>query len=155
AAIVALAATSWTLTAIVRGVPYLMAFQSLRPIAVDWRAFVFAAVGAIVAGISTSWLSALPGRRVEPQPPLRRQSAGLASQARARSVLTAAQIAITLVLLSAAGLLGNGFARLSRVDPGFDPSQLVAVDVQLPTWQYPTDRQLRAALESLRATAKR
>ena len=155
AAIVALVATSWTLTALVRGVPYLMAFQSLRPIAVDWRAFLFAAIVAIVAGIGTSWLSALRARRIDPPLALRGQSAGLAGQARARSALTAAQIAIALVLLSAAGLLGNGFARLSRVDPGFDPTQLVAVDVQLPTWQYATDRQLRAALETLRATVKR
>ena len=49
-----------------------------------------------------------------------------------RSVLVVAQMALTLVLLVGAGLLGKSFYRLLQVDPGFKTESAVAMEVSLP-----------------------
>jgi predicted permease len=153
AAMAALAFSAWALDMLVANVPYLMSFQALRPIGIDWRVLVFAALTALAAGVGASWLSVVRARRLDPQEALRGQISGLRAHARARSVLTVAQIAITLVLLTGAGLLGHSFVKLSRVDPGFDPRQLLDVEVQLPAWRYAGEDAMRAALERVRAEA--
>jgi putative ABC transport system permease protein len=155
AAIAAVVVSAWTLAVLVKAVPYLMSFQALRPIGMDWRALLFAIAIAAAAGIGASCLSAVRARSMDPQTALRGQASGVPGQARTRGVLTAAQIAVTLVLLAGAGLLGNGFLRLSRVDPGFDPDHLIDVEVQLPTWRYAGELEMRAALERLRAETMR
>ena len=50
AAVAALVLARWALAAIVNGVPYMMSYQSLRPIAIDWRALVFGVGVSFVAG---------------------------------------------------------------------------------------------------------
>jgi putative ABC transport system permease protein len=61
----------------------------------------------------------------------------------ARRCLVAAEVAMALVLLVGAGLLLNSFIHLSRVDPGFEPSGLVALELTLPETQYPETTQRR------------
>ena len=51
---------------------------------------------------------------------------------RMRSVLVVAQMALTVILLVAAGLLGKSFYRLLQVDPGFQTESAVAMEVSLP-----------------------
>ena len=63
---------------------------------------------------------------------------------RARSVLVAAQVALSLMLLIASGLMARSFQRLSDVDPGFEAESVLAFDVVLPGSGYPS-RQLAAA----------
>jgi putative ABC transport system permease protein len=53
-----------------------------------------------------------------------------------RNMLIASEVALSLVLLAVAGLALRSFARLSAVDPGFDPSRLLAVDVAAPEARY-------------------
>jgi putative ABC transport system permease protein len=155
AAAVAILVSAWALELLITAVPYLMSFQALRPIGIDWRALTFATAVATVCAIGVSWLTALRARRLDPQEALRGQSSGLARHSRARKVLTVAQIAITLVLLTGAGLLGHGFLNLSRVDPGFDPKHLVDVELRLPEWRYSGEADQRNALARLRDEAAR
>jgi putative ABC transport system permease protein len=49
-----------------------------------------------------------------------------------------AEVALTLVLLAGAGLLGTSFLRLQRVDPGFKPEQVTITHLFLPQAGYPT-----------------
>ena len=63
-------------------------------------------------------------------------SAG-ATQTRARNLLIVAQVALTLMLLVGAGLLGRSFQRLLSVDPGFRPESVVAMTVLLPQPEEP------------------
>jgi putative ABC transport system permease protein len=58
--------------------------------------------------------------------------------------LLAAQVAVTVVLLVGAGLLGQTFWRLSVVDPGLDTDGLVLTVIQPPSPAY--DEPLAAAL---------
>ena len=66
-----------------------------------------------------------------------------ARQTRARNLLIVAQVALTLMLLVGAGLLGRSFQQLLSVDPGFRAESVVAMTVLLPQPEEP------AAMRSL------
>ena len=51
-----------------------------------------------------------------------------AGDARTREMLTAAQVAISIVLLVGASLVLRSLLKLREVDPGFDPSRVVYVE---------------------------
>jgi len=61
---------------------------------------------------------------------------------RARGALVVAEVAVAAMLLVGAGLLLKSFARLERVDPGFESHRVVAFAVQLPGSRYSTARTL-------------
>lgn len=56
-----------------------------------------------------------------------------------RAAFVVAEFALALPLLAAAALLLNSFARLQRVNPGFDPSRLLTMSVSLPSGRYADD----------------
>jgi putative ABC transport system permease protein len=55
---------------------------------------------------------------------------------RLRQLLAAGQSALALMLLVAAGLLGQSFLRLGRVNPGFEPRGVISASVALPRVRY-------------------
>jgi putative ABC transport system permease protein len=63
-----------------------------------------------------------------------RTQAGSQGSQRVGQALVAAQIAITLVLVIGAGLLGRSLMKVLEVDPGFRVEKIVAMDVSLP-WE--------------------
>ncbi len=63
-----------------------------------------------------------------------RAQAGSQGSQRVGRALVAAQIAITLVLVIGAGLLGRSLMKVLEVDPGFRVDKIVAMDVSLP-WE--------------------
>ena len=75
---------------------------------------------------------------------------------RSQLLLVSGELAIAQVLLVAAGLLVASFARLTSVNPGFDPRNLVTADVSLPGAKYGDPmtriRFHEAVLERLAAT---
>ena len=71
------------------------------------------------------------------------------ARARARSALVTLEIALTLVLLAAAGLLLNSFMRLERVDSGFQPDHVVIAQLLVPQNRYPTGAQQAALYRQL------
>ena len=59
-----------------------------------------------------------------------------------RSLLVVAQMALTLILLVGAGLLGKSFYHLLRIDPGFRTESAVAMELSLPiTTPWAADEQ--------------
>jgi predicted permease len=79
----------------------------------------------------------------------------IAGNLRMRDALVLLETAVAVVLLCGAMLLGASFARLVTVDPGFDPTRVVAVRLgQLPP-EYNTarrDQLVNRLLERIRAT---
>jgi predicted permease len=51
-------------------------------------------------------------------------------------VLVAAEVALAVVVVIGAALLVRSFSALRNVDPGFDPSNVLAVDLALPPARY-------------------
>ncbi len=60
---------------------------------------------------------------------------------RVRSFLAIAQISLAMVLLVAGGLLIRSFALVTKVDPGFDPKNVIEAEISLPQFQYSTPQQ--------------
>src|SRR5262249_58002966 len=63
--------------------------------------------------------------------------AGQATSNRLRGALVVAQVALTLALLTGAGLLGKSFYRLLQVDPGFRAESAVVMDLSLQNYTGP------------------
>jgi putative ABC transport system permease protein len=68
---------------------------------------------------------------------------------RLRTSLAVAQIAMALVLLVGAGLLSRTFVELQRVDTGFTPDRVLAMDLSLPRFQYATDTSIAGFFQRL------
>jgi putative ABC transport system permease protein len=73
-----------------------------------------------------------------------RSQAGSHATQRAGRVIAAAQMAITLVLVVGAGLLGRSLLNVLNVNPGFRLDRIVAMDVALPRFEDPA-RKARGA----------
>lgn len=59
-----------------------------------------------------------------------------------RNLLAVAEIALSLLLLTGAALLLRSFFALVNVNPGFDPSNLVTIEIATPRNRYPEGRQV-------------
>jgi putative ABC transport system permease protein len=77
-----------------------------------------------------------------------RGSSGSAKQ-RLRSVLVAAEVALSLTLLISAGLLIRSFARLQDASPGFDSGHLATLQISLPVVDYRTSARIAPFYDQL------
>ena len=75
------------------------------------------------------------------------------SRDRTRSVLVVGELALALILMAGAGLLIRSALIVSRLDPGFDTSNLVVGRVGLPDAEYHDPGAARQAFERLIAAA--
>jgi putative ABC transport system permease protein len=78
----------------------------------------------------------------------RRTTTGPAAR-RAASALVAAEVALAVVLLIAAGLTLRSFAKLVSVDPGFRAEGVMTIQVQLPPGRYTQPDARRGAYDRL------
>jgi len=116
----------------------------------DSRVFAFTFLIAFVTGTLAGLLPALHATRVGFSEMLRESgSAVVGSHGLARGLLTAAEIAIALVMLVGAGLGTRSLVRLLGVQLGFDPRQLVTGNISLPDSRYPKDPQRIAFFHNL------
>jgi putative ABC transport system permease protein len=112
----------------------------------DMRAMFFAAALAVVAGlvVGTYPVALLFSKgQVGLSAGDRAIGAGRGVKA-IRSGFVVAQFALALPLLTIAGLLLVSFVRLQRVDPGFDPRNMLTVRVSLAAGQYGDDASIAA-----------
>jgi predicted permease len=108
-------------------------------IEIDRTVLLFAFLVAVISGIVAGFLPALYGTRIDLAAGLLESSrsvAGGQSQARLRKFLLAAEVALTVVLLSGAGLLLKSFAVLRAVDMGCATRNVLTMSVSLPDARY-------------------
>src|SRR5690348_15387571 len=101
-------------------------------IAIDWRVVIYAVVLSLVIGLAVGVWPALRAARGDVNGVLRQGGTSTASAMAwgKRNVLLATQVASSLVLLTAAGMLLSGMSAARVVDPGFDADHMLVVDVQ-------------------------
>jgi len=92
----------------------------------------------LLFGLAPAWHSSRPDLS-ETLRAVGRGSSGVA-RTRLRSALVVSEIACALVLLMCAGLLIRTVRQLQKVDPGFDYSQSLKMDLGLPSLRYDTDQ---------------
>jgi putative ABC transport system permease protein len=73
-----------------------------------------------------------------------RASAGV-QRNRLRSALVISEVALSLVLLIGAGLMIRSFAKLSQVNPGFNPARALTIGVTLLRSKYPDDERVASS----------
>jgi putative ABC transport system permease protein len=86
------------------------------------------AATAVVLGLAVSW-SAVRGNITDSLKQGQRGQTGSTGTTRLRNVLVVAQLAVSLVLLASAGLLGRSLAVLLAQDPGFRTEQTLTIDL--------------------------
>ena len=116
--------------------------------ALDWRLLVFAAVLSIGTGLIFSIGPALQSAGASTSQALQQHSRGTVggSTRRFRDGLVVLQVAATLVLLVAAGLMLRTLGNLGAVELGFDADHLLTMQVSLPQPKY-ADAQKRRAFQ--------
>ena len=93
-----------------------------------------ASLSALLFGGVPAWRAA----RAQTTEPLKSGGHGNAGSPhrRLRATLMIGEVALSLVLLVAAGLLVRTFGQLQKVDPGFSPDRVLTLTVSLPEYRY-------------------
>ena len=99
--------------------------------------------GLVTSGLVGLFFGLAPARhlsRVDLHDDLKQSARGSVSRAqrRARGALVTGEIALSLVLLVAAGLTVRSFARVQRVSMGFSTEQIMTVAIAAPPTRYTT-----------------
>jgi predicted permease len=118
----------------------------------DWRVYGYVMVLSALAGVFVGLLPGLRAARVDLNDVLREGGRSQAQGGRQglRKALVVAQVAISLVLLVAAGLFVRSLGRAQRVDLGFDPHGVlnVSMDVAEQGYDEPRGRTFYREVES-------
>jgi putative ABC transport system permease protein len=128
---------AWGVKLLVRVSP--LQIPRLQDVHVDQVALVFTALTSILIGTLSGFAPALQFSRANAGEALKdgeRSGAGI-SGSRMRRALVVAEMALSLVLLAAAGLLARSLFELQRVNPGFITERAVAMQLMLPATTYP------------------
>jgi putative ABC transport system permease protein len=130
----------------------------LNEVGVDASVFGFTLAVSLVTGVFFGLIPAVHASKPDLNEALKegsRGSMGSTAGKRTRSVLVAVEVALSLVLLIGAGLMIKSFVRLQQMNLGFDPDNVLAVDLSLSSSRYPEDRQqiafFQEALERLQS----
>ncbi len=129
--------------------PLLSALPRSGGIRIDVRVVAFTVA---VSAVSAVGFGVAPLRRVLRQMPvdaLRGSRAATRGRGGAAGALVIGEVAISLVLLIAAALLLESFARLLAAPVGFNPERLLTMFVSLPTSRYPNQPAMRAFMDRL------
>ena len=109
------------------------------PIVMDTRVLLFMVAISVLTGIFFGIFPALQLSKTNVNETLRdegRGSTGGHRRVQLRGLLVVGQVALSLLLLIGAGLLVRSFSRLLHVEPGFDPQNVLTMNVSLPTVKY-------------------
>jgi putative ABC transport system permease protein len=111
---------------------------------VSAAAIVFSLALAVVTGLLFGLAPALRLSRGSVHDTLREGARGSTggSLARMRSALVLGEVALALVLLVSAGLLIRSFDKLTRVDLGFDPAEVLTYSLTFPGTKFRDQQQL-------------
>jgi predicted permease len=125
----------------------------LNDISIDWGVLAFALAVSVVAGIVFGLAPAWLMSRFDLTGTLRQEGRGSSAsreRSRARQILVISELALSLVLMVAAGLLLRSFWDLFKVQLGFNPTRVMAIETTLPNPNDPkTDIYHTATQESV------
>jgi putative ABC transport system permease protein len=123
-------------------------------IGIDGRLIAFTAVVAVmtsfVFGLLPAWQASNANLTEALKEGGRSSTDGLSHQ-RGRSALVVTEVATALMLLVACGLTIQGAVRIAEIDQGYDPDNLVTMDIMLPEVDYSEEARKQAFYESLLA----
>jgi putative ABC transport system permease protein len=126
----------------------LWAVQALAPLAaagaldvspLDPAVLAFTAALVVATGLAFGLAPALASARIDPQQALQSGASSTApSSARARKILVAGEVAVAVLLLTAAGLFLRSLRFVMGEEPGFRPEGVLTFSIALPAKTYGT-----------------
>ena len=122
----------------------------LESIQVSWPAVVFATVLSMLAAVVLSVVTVMGTRSTQVSAAMGdhgRSGTSGRRQARVREGLIVAQVAMTLVLLAGAALLGRSLMAVMSVDPGFSLDDGLVVELTVPGEGTPQDSARQVAFQ--------
>jgi putative ABC transport system permease protein len=127
-------------------------------VAIDWRVALFTIGISLVTGILFGLIPALQASRVDLTSSLKESSGRSGTGARqqwTRGILVVSEVALAMILLIGSALLIKSAAALSRVDPGFDATNVLTMRMSLtgPVFQKATgvEQIVRSGVDQLQA----
>ena len=122
----------------------------LNDISINWGVLLFSLAVSVVAGIVFGLAPAWLMSRFDVNSTLRQEgrgSSGSRERSRARQILVISELALSLVLMVAAGLLLRSFWELFTVQPGFNPDRVMSIQTWLPGPNDPSADKYRSATQ--------
>jgi putative ABC transport system permease protein len=131
----------WGIRGLSRGIPddfskFIPGWQNLT---INRTAFVFTLVVSVVTGLLFGLVPAIQSTRTNFSEALKeggKGTSGKSSHNRARNTLVVAEVALSMVLLIGAGLMIRSFVELLRSDLGVNPTNVLTMQVSLPSEKY-------------------
>ena len=111
----------------------------LREVDLDFTVLVTTLVISVGTGIFFGIIPGLASAKPELTEALKEGGRGSTEgrrRNRVRNVLVVAEVALALVLLTSAALLMKSFVRLQNVSPGFNPRNVMTMEISLPKLKY-------------------
>jgi len=140
----------WGTDALVTLLPADIALPRLDEVRVDGRVLGFALLVCMLTGILFGTAPAIVGSAVNLAQDTREGMRGTtAGRTRVRSALVVAEVALALVLLAGAGLLGRSLQQLLRVDTGLRTDRVLTMRVTMTAARYEKEAELRAFMNRL------
>ena len=100
-------------------------------LALDWRVLIFTSAAAVTTALLFGMAPAFRASRVDPNESLKEQGRGISTDRRFSigNLLVVVQVALSLILVVAAGLFLRTFSSLANLDLGFQREGVVVVNV--------------------------
>jgi predicted permease len=146
-----LALASWTLSVIVNSIPENEGAAGLTA-QLDYRVLIFACVVSLVTGVLFGLIPAIRATHTDLQSVLKDQGASVSggkANVRVRKSLLVSQIALTAVLLAAAGLFAHSLLNLKTQDLGVRPDHVLEFSISPELNRY-TPPQTIALVDRIR-----
>ena len=129
---------AWAGVRFVRSLPE-GSLPRMQDVRLDAGVVLFACAASVVVAIVSGLLPALHASRNGLRDTTNAfTGTTTGSGVRLLGALVVVEVAVALVLLVGAGLMTRSFAELMRVSPGFEPRNLLAVQIYLPQAKYKT-----------------
>jgi putative ABC transport system permease protein len=124
---------AWAVPVVCRLLP--ASVPRVTDVSIDTTVMIFGVLLSIACALAFGIIPALRASVRDPMDALRsRETVGGSS--RLRDALVSAEVALTLMLLVGAGLVGRTLISVSRVPLGFDPENVTVMDLSLPAARY-------------------
>jgi predicted permease len=111
-------------------------FLPVASVSLDGRVLGFALAVSLLTSILFGMLPALTTRKVDLRSSIASRSLAGSGRQRLRQMLIAGEVALTVVLLAAAGLLIRTLAHLETLPPGFNPDGVMTAKASLDDPRY-------------------
>lgn len=129
-------------------------FLPVASVSLDGRVLAFALVVSVLTSILFGMLPALAARKVDLRSSMASRAGSKVASVRLRQTLIAGEVALTVVLLAASGLLIRTLIHLETLPPGFNPEGVMVAKASLDDARFHDPAGFRKLLDESTATMR-